>query len=463
MASRDSLVMILAGGKGSRLGPLTVHRAKPATPFGGRYRIIDFVLSNVIHSGYRQVHVLTQYMASSLIRHLNRQWHLSTPGEFIEVVPAQMRMGEHWYRGTADAILQNMNLVWDARCEHVAVLGGDHVYKFALDQMEDFHRAKGADLTIAAIPVLRSVAANTFGVIQVDEAGRIVGFQEKPADPAPLPGDPERCLVSMGNYFFKARSMQRALDIDNERSGSSHDFGKDVIPWMLQQGMELFAYDFATNRVPGEPMGAPVYWKDVGTLDAYFEANMELRSAMPALNLYNREWAIRTAQRDHPPARFVRAGDRPCEVVDSLVCEGSIVQGATLVEVMLGYDCFVHSGARIEQSILLSGCDVGEGVSLKGVLCDKNCSFEAGAQVGHDLVADRQRFPFWSEAGRVVLPKGTRVPAQGPIELAYDIAHLLERDPATSERMADFAGRYTISKRDRHSFESAGPHYLQGS
>ena len=405
-----TLVMIMAGGKGSRLGPLTTHRAKPAMPFGGRYRIIDFVLSNFTNSGYRNVYVLTQYMASSLIKHLNRNWHLSSVGDFIEEVPAQMRTGENWYLGTADSVFQNINLIRDSRSELVAVFGGDHIYKFDVRQMEAQHRTLRSDLTIAAFPVPIE-EAHQFGVIQVDVEGRITGFQEKPANPTPMPGRPDHALVSMGNYIFGADVLVDALMEDANDPNSQRDFGKNVIPALLKGGASLHIYDFTKNLIPGEPEGALTYWRDVGTIDSYVKANMELRSALPSLNLYNRRWRIRTAQRDYPPARFVRHEfGRPVDVVDSLVCEGSIVQSAALHKAVLGYDCFVHANAHIENSVLLSGCDVGEDVLLRGVLCDKNCSFERGARVGIDLEQDLARFPFRSESGIIVLPKGTRVP-----------------------------------------------------
>lgn len=452
-----TLVMIMAGGKGSRLGPLTTHRAKPAMPFGGRYRIIDFVLSNFVHSGYRQIYVLTQYMASSLIKHLNRNWHLAGVNEFIEEVPAQMRTGENWYLGTADAVYQNLNLIRDSQAERVAVFGGDHVYKFDVAQMERHHITNQAALTIAAFPVPRD-EAHQFGVIQVDADGRVTGFQEKPADPTPIPGRPDWCLVSMGNYFFDTPVLERALLEDADDQASHRDFGKNIIPRLLAQGHKVQIYDFSSNRIEGEPPGARPYWRDVGTIHSYFVANMELRSALPTLNLYNRRWRIRTAQRDYPPARFVRhKGSGPVDVVDSLVCEGSIVQSAALFQAMLGYDCFVHAGARVENSILLSGCDVGERVVLRNVLCDKNCSFLDGAQIGVDPEADAERFPFRTPEGLIVLPKGTRIPARGPIEFAYDIGPLLEKDSATREAMASFQGRYTFSDPQRHSFRSRGP------
>jgi len=453
----STLVMIMAGGKGSRLGPLTTHRAKPAMPFGGRYRIIDFVLSNFVNSGYRQIYVLTQYMASSLIKHLNRNWHLSGVGEFIEEVPAQMRTGESWYLGTADAVYQNLNLIRDSAAASVAVFGGDHVYKFDVAQFERAHHARGADLTIAAFPVPVE-EAHQFGVIEVDATGRVTGFQEKPAQPATIPGQPGMSLVSMGNYIFKRNVLEELLIADANDPASSKDFGKNVIPALLEGGGAIYIYDFTANKIIGEPDSMEPYWRDVGTIASYFRANMELRSALPSLNLYNRQWRIRTAQRDYPPARFVRhLGGRPVDVVDSLVCEGSIVQSAALHEALLGYDCFVHAGARIRDSILLSGCDVAEDVQLDGVLCDKNCSFEHGARVGIDAEEDRMRFPFITKEGIVVLPKGTRVPRTGPVDFAFDIGPLLEKDPATRSAMSNFQGNYTFSDLNRHSYRSQGP------
>jgi glucose-1-phosphate adenylyltransferase len=454
--------MIMAGGKGSRLGPLTTHRCKPAMPFGGRYRIIDFVLSNFVNSDYRRVYVLTQYMASSLIKHLNRTWHLGGIGEFVEVVPAQMRLGEHWYRGTADSVLQNLNLIRDSRADHIAVFGGDHIYKFAVDQMESYHRDMNADLTIAAWPVPRE-EAHQFGVIEVDAEGRMISFAEKPRDPKPMPGNLSMSLVSMGNYFFRSPSLQAALHDDAENPNSQHDFGKDVIPRMLAEGERIYVYDFGRNAIPGEPVGARPYWRDVGTIDSYFKANMEMRSAAPTVNLYNRNWRIRTAQRDYPPARFVRHEGRPADIEDSLVCEGSIVQGAALREVMLGYDCFARAGATIENAVILSGCDIGADAHLRGVLMDKNCTVAAGARIGVNREEDLERFPFISADGIIVLPKGTHVPRSGPLRFAYDMEQLLLNDPSTREAMSALEGFYSVSERDRHSYESAGPRYRKGS
>jgi glucose-1-phosphate adenylyltransferase len=459
---KDTIVMIMAGGKGSRLGPLTIHRSKPGVPFAGRYRIIDFVLSNVINSGYRRVYVLTQYMSSSLIKHLSRNWRLSGFGEFIEVVPAQMRLGEFWYRGTADAVAQNMNLVRDARAEHVAVFGGDHIYKFAIDQMEEAHRDTRADLTVAAFPVPVH-EASAFGIIDVDEAGRIIGFIEKPPNPPEMPGRPGWSLVSMGNYFFRRDVLERELAGDSNGNGHNpprHDFGKHIIPKLVADGARVYAYDFAKNRIPGEPEDASPYWRDVGTIDSYFTSNMELRARVPMLDLYNRQWRIRSAQRDYPPARFVRAGEGhgPADIDDSLVCEGSIIASAHVREVVLSYDCFIHNNASVTDSVILSGCDIGAGARLRRVLLDKNCKIEPGCVIGEDANADRERFPFVTDTGIVVVPKGTLVPQHGPCVLANDIAELLDNEPELQSQMRP--GTYTVSGQSRHSYESAtGPRF----
>ena len=461
---KQTPVMILAGGRGSRLIPLTCHRSKPAVPFGGRYRIIDFVLSNFLNSGYRQIYVLTQYMASSLIKHLSRNWRLSGFGEFIEVVPAQMRMGEFWYRGTADAVYQNINLLRDARSDHIAIFGGDHIYKFAVDQMEDLHLGKDADLTVAAIPVPQS-EAHQFGIIDVDESGRIIGFLEKPEDPPAIPGRPGWSLCSMGNYLFRSSVLEQALIADAHDEGSRHDFGRNVIPALIAGGATVYAYDFGTNRVPGEPDGVAPYWRDVGTVESYFQANMDLRSRLPLLNVYNRGWPIRSAERAFPPARLVRDGDEGDVVAadDSLICEGSLVVSARLHDVMLGYDCFVHAGSNIEESVILSGCDIGRGSQLHRVLLDKNCKIDPGASIGQDPELDRQRFPFITENGLVVVPKGTTVPQSGPIQLAYDMEFLLRNDPDASRMLQEFSGEYEVSDVNRHSFVSAGPRYQRFS
>ncbi|HUJ59352.1 MAG TPA: glucose-1-phosphate adenylyltransferase [Kofleriaceae bacterium] len=459
---KDTLVMVMAGGKGSRLGPLTVHRSKPGVPFAGRYRIIDFVLSNFVNSGYRQIYVLTQYMSSSLIKHLSRNWRLSGFGEYIEVVPAQMRLGEFWYRGTADAVYQNLNLVKDARAGHVAVFGGDHIYKFDIDQMDHHHRRLAADLTVAAFPVPRH-EASAFGIIDVDSAGRIIGFVEKPPDPPEMPGRPGWSLVSMGNYIFRREVLERVLGNEGGNGVPRHDFGRDIIPRLVASGARVYVYDFAQNRIPGEPEDQAPYWRDVGTIDSYFTSNMELRARVPALDLYNRQWRIRSAQRDYPPARFVRAGEGqpPAEVDDSLVCEGAIIASAAVRECVIGYDCFVHAGAVVHDSVILSGCDIGRGARLHRVLLDKNCKIEPGCVIGEDAGNDSERFPFRTESGIVVVPKGTIVPARGPCVLANDVAELLQNDPELGDKLKP--GTFVVAAQSRHSYESAGPRFKRFS
>src|SRR5688572_20587622 len=458
----DTLVMIMAGGKGSRLGPLTVHRSKPGVPFAGRYRIIDFVLSNFVNSGYRRIYVLTQYMSSSLIKHLSRNWRLSGFGEYIEVVPAQMRLGEFWYRGTADAVYQNLNLVRDARAAHVAVFGGDHVYKFDVEQMETAHRDLNSDLTVAAFPVPVG-EASAFGIIDVDERGRIVGFIEKPKNPPEMPGRPGWSLVSMGNYLFKREVLERVLIDTGVKVGSRHDFGRDIIPGLVAEGARVHVYDFNQNKIPGEPEGQAPYWRDVGTIDSYFTSNMELRARVPALDLYNRQWRIRSAQRDYPPARFVRAGEEygAAECDDSLICEGSIIASASVRETVLSYDCFIHAGAAVSDSVILSGCDVGKNARIRRVLMDKNCKIEPGCVIGEDLAADRERFPFVTESGIVVIPKGTLVPAKGPCVLANDVAELIGNEPELYAQLRP--GTFVVSMQNLHSYESAGPRFKRFS
>ena len=460
----EMLCMVMAGGRGARLGPLTCHRAKPAAPFGGRYRIIDFVLSNFLNSGYRKIYVLTQYKSSSLIKHLSRNWHLGgTSQDFLEVAPAQMRVGEHWYRGTADAIFQNLNLIHDARSPRVAIFSGDHIYKFAIDQMERSHLKYDADLTIATYPVPVS-DAHRFGVLSIDHDHRVLSFQEKPQEsPITLPGDPSRSLVSMGNYIFKTDVLSQVLLELNREGEGRFDFGKDVIPRLLAQGARIHAYDFSTNVLPGEPLDAQAYWRDVGTLDSYFEANMDLRSNLPTLNLYNRSWRIHSAQRDYPPARFVVDPDRQNGYVhDSLICEGSIISGGELNQCLIGYDCFIHGGAQLSEVITMSGCNIGLDAQLSRVLLDKNCSIAPGARLGQSREEDQARFPFITPQGVIVLPKGTHVPASGPIEIAQDVADLLLADPATRTPLEALPNSYIISQgRFRHSYTSAGPRYLQ--
>lgn len=449
--------MVMAGGKGSRLAPLTSHRAKPSVPFGGRYRIIDFALSNLVNSGYRRIFVLTQYMAHSLIQHLSRNWHLTGMDEFIEVAPAQMRLGQHWYRGTADSVLQNLNLVRDLRPNHVAVFGGDHIYLFDVSQMDEHHRQTNADLTVAAVPVPIAEAGG-FGVLVVDDSGRIVGFEEKPESPTPMPGRPDMVLASMGNYIFKTKALSEALLTETEVAGTSYDFGGDVIPRLIAEGALVQVYDYTSNVLRGAAPDASPYWRDVGTIDSYVQANAEARDRVPALDLYNRSWRIRTAQRDYPPARFIlEGGEASALMLDSLVCEGSIIANASLTASVIGYDCFVHHKADLDDTILLSGCSIGSDATLRRVLADKNCIVDQGAEIGVDLDSDRQRFPWVSPSGVVTLPKGARVPAEGPLELTPDMVFALQNDPATASAMEEFGDQIVTDTSGRHSSDSSGP------
>jgi glucose-1-phosphate adenylyltransferase len=324
--------------------------------------------------------------------------------------------------------------------------------------MDQYHREHHADLTIAAFAVPRS-EAHQFGCIATDDRGRITAFVEKPTNPPAMPGRPDWSLVSMGNYVFRGEVLTRALVEDAADPASRHDFGKDVIPRLLAGGARLFAFDFGASRVPGDPEGAEPYWRDVGTLDSYFDANMELRARVPAMDLYNRKWRIRSAQRDYPPARFVRAGEGqpPAEIDDSLVCEGSIVASAKLRSVVLGYDCFVHAGADLAESVVLSGCDIGAGARLRRVILDKNCKIEPGTEIGFDEDLDRERLPFVTDSGIAVIPKGTVVPARGPVVLANDVSELVANDPELAAQLR--AGTYAVAMHGRHSYESAGPRF----
>ncbi|MFT6396820.1 MAG: glucose-1-phosphate adenylyltransferase [Bradymonadia bacterium] len=428
-------------------------------PIVGRYRIIDFVLSNFVNSGYDRIYVLTQFMASSLIHHLNKVWHISGPtGGFIEEVPAQMRAGQDWYRGTADSVYQNLNLIADNRPRDVAVFGGDHVYMMDVSRMQERHLDTDAELTVAAIPV-PAAEASRFGVLQVDSDGRVIGFAEKPDTPSEIPGRPGWSLASMGNYFFKRDVLVERLRDDSVSTTSSHDFGKDIIPAMVSEGRPVYVYDFGENRVPGSDPSQPPYWRDVGTVDSYFDVNMDARRQLPLMDLYNRSWPLRSAQRNYPPARFNSVGGRAAEIEDSMVCEGSIVSGATVRKSLLGYDCMVHRDAVVENTVMLSGSNVGAGCRIRGVLFDKNCSVEPGTVMGFDAEADRARFPFISAAGIIVVPKGTHIPRTGPIELAGDIATLMAQDEVAQEILLEHAADIVTSSRTRHSFDPVGPRF----
>jgi glucose-1-phosphate adenylyltransferase len=400
----DILGIVLAGGEGKRLMPLTADRAKPAVPFGGSYRLVDFVLSNLVNADFRKIAVLTQYKSHSLDRHITTTWRLSTLlSNYITPVPAQQRLGPRWYTGSADAILQNFNLIQDEASAHVLVFGADHVYRMDPAQMLEQHRQTGAGITIAAIKVPRA-SASEFGVIELADDGITVkGFHEKPADPPTIPGDPDHAFVSMGNYIFERTAMEDALQRDSEDSNSRHDLGANIIPMLTEAGIAK-AYDFSKNVVPGETDRDKGYWRDVGTLDAYYEAHMDLVSVHPIFNLYNRDWPLLTNPPSLPPAKFSQGGIAQ----DSIVGAGSIIVGAHLARTVSSYDVMVTRGAFVEASVLMPSVRIGANAVVRRAILDKNVIVEEGAQIGVDIERDRERFTV-SDAGIVVVGKGIRV------------------------------------------------------
>ena len=405
------LAFVMAGGRGERLEPLTRHRTKPAVPFGGRYRIIDFVLSNLVNSGITAIYILTQYKAQSVLEHIQLAWMKRVAGRdsFIHVVPAQMQLSAGWYRGTADAIYQNLNLMHEFDPDVVVVFGADHIYKMNIRQMVDFHLETGAQASVACLPVARA-EASSFGVMDVDSRGRVKAFLEKPDDPPGMPSNSEFALVSMGNYVFEPATLLEALRADAGTADSSHDFGRDIFPALTGQGL-AYAYDFAQNRIPGsftrEELG---YWRDVGTIEAYFEANLDLKNVQPQLNLYNWKWPIMTASFNDPPAKFVfDDANRRGVGVQSIVSPGCILAGGYVKDSILGRNVCLDAGAEVIDSILFDNAYVGAGARVRRAIVDKNVHIEAGQAVGYDLNADRERY-FVSETGIVVIPKASDTP-----------------------------------------------------
>lgn len=406
------LGIVLAGGKGTRLYPLTRERAKPAVPFGGKYRIIDFVLSNFINSGIYAVYVLTQFRSQSLLQHLSEGWQFGglLKSQFVIPVPAQMRSpGETWYQGTADAIYQNINLVEQSDPDVVAIFGGDHIYRMNVTSMVEFHLQKGAAVTVAAIPVERRYAAD-FGVIEAAEDGHVLAFHEKNPNAPTIPGDHDRVYASMGNYVFSTRTLLRLLNADAAEPDSAHDFGRDILPKLAGKA-EIYAYDFQTNRIPGEPPDAAPYWRDVGTIDAYYEANMDLRAVKPALNLYNREWPVRSVSYPDPPAKFTfDEANRRGQAIDSIVSGGCLLTGGMVKNSVLGRGVRVHSGAVVEDCVILDNCDIGRRARLRRAVLDKNVRVPEDAVIGYDLERDRQHH-YVTESGIVML-SGDRSPVE---------------------------------------------------
>ncbi len=405
------LVMVLAGGEGKRLYPLTLDRAKPAVPFGGRYRIIDIVLSNFVNSGVSRIKVLTQYKSASLEEHIARNWRLATIlDQFIEAIPAQQRTGKTWYRGSADAVWQCQHVIKDENPELVCIFGGDHVYKMDVRQMLAFHQDAQADATIAAIPVPRH-EAHDLGVLEVAPDGRIVAFHEKVENPPSMPGNEAMCLASMGNYVFKPDVLLRELDEDDQLEDSRHDFGHDVLPRLVQKGARVYAYDFATNVVPGEDTHNRGYWRDVGNVDAYWEAQMDLIEIHPLFNMYNFRWPIRTGATHDPPAKFVFRDEAQARVgiaTDSMVSHGCIISGGRIHRSVLGVGCRVNSFSEVEESVLFERVRVGRHAKIRRAIIDKDVEIPSGTVIGFDREADRQRF-FVTDNGIVVIPKRAKL------------------------------------------------------
>jgi glucose-1-phosphate adenylyltransferase len=409
--SNQVLVMVLAGGEGKRLYPLTLDRAKPAVPFGGRYRIIDIVLSNFVNSGLTRIKVLTQYKSASLEEHIARNWRLShILDQFIEAIPAQQRTGKTWYRGSADAVWQCKHVIGDERPELICIFGADHVYKMDVRQMLVFHEQTRAEATVAAIPVPRAEARD-YGIIEVADGGRIVKFHEKVDNPPPVPGNDDMCLASMGNYIFGPEVLLGELEDDQRIEESRHDFGHDVLPRMVRNGRAVFAYDFGTNLVPGEEGSNRGYWRDIGTMDAYWEAQMDLISIHPQFNLYNYRWPIRTGATHDPPAKFVFRDEAQARVgiaTDSMVSHGCIISGGRIHRSVLGVGCRVNSFSEVEDSVLFERVRVGRHAKIRRAIIDKDVEIPPGTIIGFDRDADRERF-FVTEAGTVVIPKRAKL------------------------------------------------------
>ena len=406
MALKKVLAIVLAGGEGKRLMPLTADRAKPAVPFGGIYRLIDFALSNLVNSGYLEIVVLTQYKSHSLDRHISETWRMSTQlQQYVASVPAQQRRGKSWFLGSANAIYQSLNLIHDANPDIVVVIGADHVYRMDFEQMVTAHIASGASASVAAVRQPMNLV-DQFGVIQTDGSGRISGFVEKPESTPGLPDDPNSFLASMGNYVFTADALVAALEEDAARLNTKHDMGGDIIPYFVERG-DAAVYDFTSNDIAGSTDRDRQYWRDVGTLDSYYDANMDLISPLPLFNLYNLEWPIYTRQSVSPPAKFVRSASGGSGVAhDSIVSNGAVVSGGQVQGSILATDVFVDEGASVSGSVLMDKVSIGPGAIVRRAIIDKNVRVPAGARIGVDRELDLSRGYTVTESGLTILSKG---------------------------------------------------------
>lgn len=408
MAPKKVLAVVLAGGEGKRLMPLTADRAKPAVPFAGSYRLIDFALSNLVNSGYLQIVVLTQYKSHSLDRHISETWRMSTQlQQYIASVPAQQRRGKSWFLGSANAIYQSLNLIHDAQPDIVVVIGADHVYRMDFEQMVDAHIASGASVSVAAVRQPMQLV-DQFGVIEVDQhdPGRIAAFVEKPKTTPGLPDDPDSFLASMGNYVFTTDALLKALEDDTTRLDTHHDMGGDIIPYFVER-RDAAVYDFTMNDIPGSTERDRQYWRDVGTMDSYYDANMDLISPLPLFNLYNLRWPIYTRQSVSPPAKFVRsASGRSGEAHDSIVSAGVVISGGAVQGSILATDVFIDEAAEVTGSVLLDRVTVGPGAVVRRAIIDKNVRIPAGAQIGMDPGLDRRRGFAVTDSGLTIVSKG---------------------------------------------------------
>lgn len=440
--TKKVLAIVLAGGEGNRLMPLTADRAKPAVPFAGSYRLIDFAISNLVNSRYLQIVVLTQYKSHSLDRHISEAWRMSTQlGNYVASVPAQQRVGKSWFLGSANAIYQSLNLIHDANPDIVVVVGADHVYRMDFAQMVDQHVRSGAKATVAAVRQPLHMA-DQFGVIEVDQndAQKIAAFVEKPSSTPGLAADPSQFLASMGNYVFDADALVAALHVDAERLDTKHDMGGDIIPYFVNRG-EAGVYDFTLNDIPGSTERDRTYWRDVGTIDSFYDAHMDLISPLPVFNLYNSEWPIYTRQSISPPAKFVRGKNNTVgTALDSIVANGVVISGGVVEGSVLSNDVYVATSGRVIDSVLMDKVQVGEGAVINRAILDKNVKVPAGAAIGLDPDLDRARGFKVTESGITVLAKGQEVPEPGEEERKLAASHLSVLPNAIKAAAEQYAG-----------------------